>query len=167
MKLRHLLPVSAFGLLLAFPAKAVCPVCTIAVGAGLGLSRWLGVDDTVSGTWVGALLVSISIWTKDWLAKKKIVFPGATLVFFLVYVALTFVPLWLGKIIGHPYNTLWGADKLILGSAFGCVIFYASAKLYEFLKKKNGGHAHFKLEKVVLPVSAIAVLSVIFYFITR
>jgi len=37
----------------------MCPVCTIAVTAGVGLSRWLGVDDLISGLWVGGLLVSL------------------------------------------------------------------------------------------------------------
>ena len=31
------------GFLWANAAKAVCPICVVAVGAGLGLSRWLGV----------------------------------------------------------------------------------------------------------------------------
>jgi len=32
---------------------AVCPVCTVAAGAGVGLSRWLGIDDIIIGLWVG------------------------------------------------------------------------------------------------------------------
>ena len=39
-------------------ALALCPVCAIAVGAGIGVSRWLGVDDTITGVWVGGLIVS-------------------------------------------------------------------------------------------------------------
>src|SRR3972149_11759116 len=53
-------------------AHAVCPVCTIAVGAGLGISRWLGIDDAVSGVWVGGIILSSSFWLLDWLVKKKI-----------------------------------------------------------------------------------------------
>ena len=43
----------------ASAVKAICPLCVVAVGAGLGLSRWLGVDDVVSSIWIGALLVSM------------------------------------------------------------------------------------------------------------
>jgi hypothetical protein len=34
----------------------VCPVCTIAVAGGVGLCRYLGIDDLISGSWIGALL---------------------------------------------------------------------------------------------------------------
>jgi len=59
------------GIIQALPAKAVCPVCTVAVGAGLGFSRYLGIDDTISGIWIGGLMVSISFWTIDWMKTKK------------------------------------------------------------------------------------------------
>ena len=39
--------------LVALPAQAVCPVCIVAVGAGLGLSEYLGIDDTIAGVWIG------------------------------------------------------------------------------------------------------------------
>jgi hypothetical protein len=37
----------------------VCPVCTIAVAGGVGLCRYLGIDDLISGAWIGALLFSL------------------------------------------------------------------------------------------------------------
>jgi hypothetical protein len=43
------------GLFFAETASAICPLCTIAVGAGVGLSRWIGVDDAVTGLWIGGL----------------------------------------------------------------------------------------------------------------
>ena len=62
-----------FGLILAFNAnaQAVCPICVVAIGAGLGLSRWLGVDDLVSSVWIGAFLLTLVIWTIHWLKKKN------------------------------------------------------------------------------------------------
>jgi hypothetical protein len=67
----------------------------------------------------------------------------------------------------NPFNVLWGVDKLLLGIILGTIGFFAGAIWYEYLKKKNGGHAHFPFEKVVLPVAPLIVLSVIFYFITK
>lgn len=29
--------------------KATCPVCTVAIASGLGLCRYIGIDDVVSG----------------------------------------------------------------------------------------------------------------------
>src|SRR3989344_8410054 len=51
---------------------AVCPVCTVAVGAGLGLSRALGIDDAVTSVWIGGLILSMSYWAIDWLGKKNL-----------------------------------------------------------------------------------------------
>ncbi|HOM68532.1 MAG TPA: hypothetical protein PLA57_01965, partial [Candidatus Paceibacterota bacterium] len=72
-------------LILIDNAIAVCPVCTLAVGAGLGLSRWLKIDDLVSGLWVGALIVSLTFWTDDFLKKKKINFQFSHLIILVIY----------------------------------------------------------------------------------
>lgn len=153
---------------LIFPtsAHAVCPVCTIGVVAGLGLSRWLGVDDTVSGIWIGGLLVSLTGWTVSWLKGRKINFKGMAAITAAVYYTSVVIPLYWNELIGHPLNKLWGIDKLILGIAFGTIIFIIAVLAYEIMKKKNSGHAHFKFEKVIIPVFSLIVLSVIFYLIT-
>jgi len=80
--------------LISGKALAVCPVCTITVGAGIGLSRWLGIDDTITGLWIGGLIVSLTIWTIDWLHKKEINFKSMTLLITLGYYALTVLPLY-------------------------------------------------------------------------
>ncbi len=151
----------------AFQAKAVCPVCTVAVGAGVGFSRWLGIDDTVSGLWIGGLTVSMIIWTINWLKKKNINFKWRAGLIFAGYYLLIVVPLYFTGIIGHPFNRLWGIDKIILGVAFGSVFFYLGDILYDYLKKKNGGHAHFPFEKVVMPIAPLILLSALFYFLTK
>ena len=38
------------------------------------------------------------------------------------------------------------------------------SKFYQWMKAKNGGHAHFPFEKVVLPVLALALLSIYFNY---
>src|SRR5512137_837679 len=60
-----------FNLLFAPAVHAVCPVCTIAVGAGLGISRALGIDDAVTSIWIGGLILSMSFWAIDWMEKKE------------------------------------------------------------------------------------------------
>src|SRR3990172_4136169 len=70
-----LVPVLILKLITAPSALAVCPVCTVAVGAGLGISRALGIDDTVTSVWIGGLILSMSFWLIDWLKKKKTEFP--------------------------------------------------------------------------------------------
>ena len=148
-------------------ARAVCPVCTVAVGAGVGLLQYWGVDDTVAGVWVGALTVSVILWTNNWLEKKNIRFRWRDAIVALTYVVFVVLPLYWSGLMGHPFNKLWGMDKLLLGIVVGAATFYGAARWYTYLKKKNGGHSYFPFQKVVMPVVAVAVASLVFYIITR
>jgi len=171
-KLPLLFFASILGLLLftfSFPliTHAICPVCTVAALAGVGLSRWLGVDDTITGLWIGALIVSSALWTVNWLATKNIKFFGIKAVSLIFYYAAVFIPFWEKGIVGHPKNMLWGIDKLVLGTAVGSIFFYLSVYVYEEIKKNNGGHAKFPYQKIVIPISTLAILSLVFYFIVK
>lgn len=152
---------------LAFSAQAVCPVCTVAVGAGVGLSRWLGIDDTITGLWIGGLTLSMIVWTLNWFKKKEINFPGKNLLTIIGYVLLIYISLVWTDLINHPDNTLWGFDKLLLGAAVGSVFFIAANATYNLLKEKNNGHAYFPYQKVAMPVGTLLILSFAFYFITK
>ncbi|MEI8060788.1 MAG: hypothetical protein WCG99_00635 [Candidatus Berkelbacteria bacterium] len=145
----------------------MCQICTVAIIGGLGFSRWLHVDDTVSGVWIGALLVTIIYYSISWLAKYKIKFWGRDFVVSLAYYALVFIPLYTGKIIGHPLNQIWGIDKFVVGAFSGSIFFIAATILYSWLKKKNGNHAHFPMEKVVIPIISLIIVSAGFYFLTK
>jgi hypothetical protein len=151
----------------ASSAKAVCPVCTAAVLGGVGLSRYLGVDDLIIGLWIGALTVSMIMWTINYLDRKKIKFYGRKILIFLSYYALIVWPLYYYNFVGHPINRLFGIDKLILGIIIGSIIFYLGAWYYQVLKSGNGGKAHFPFEKIVIPVGPLIVLSLALYFIVK
>jgi len=153
--------------LITHKAEAFCPVCAVATAGGVGFARWLGIDDTVTGLWIGALLVSLTFWTANWLKKKKVNFLGLTLSCGLFYLLITVVPLYFMGVMGHPWNQILGIDKLAAGMIIGGIFFYAAEKFYLFLKKKNNNRAHFPFEKVVLPVVTLLILSGIFYFLTK
>ena len=148
-------------------ASAFCPICTIAAGMGVGLSRWLGIDDTITGTWLGGLLLAASFWTIDWLNKKNIHFLFRKILVFVLYYGLVVIPLYWIDVIGHPFNKLFGIDKLVVGVVIGSIVFWAAHVFYQFLKKKNGGHAHFPFERIVIPVASLIIISGIFYFLTK
>lgn len=155
--------------LFSFPqnTNAFCPVCTVAVGAGVGLSRWLGIDDTVIGLWIGALTVSLIMWTINWLNQKKIKFIGRKIIVTVVYYLLIVVPLFYTGIMGHPLNKLWGIDRLLIGIIIGSIAFLASVLIYDMLKKRNNGRSYFRSQKIVMPVGTLIVLSLIFYILTK
>ncbi len=171
MRPRNIL-IAAAAAALALPAQkalAICPVCTVAVGTGIGLSRWMGIDDSITGLWLGAFLLSISLWTIDWLDQKNIRFFLKKTLTILVYYAIAIIPLYYTKIVANPlaFACSCAGDKLLLGIIEGTAAFFFGVKLYEFLKQRNDGRAHFPYEKVAIPVGTMIVFTVIFYLITK
>lgn len=149
-------------------AYAVCPVCTIAVGAGLGLSRYLGIDDIISGLWVGGLILSSSLWMANWLHQRglKIKIPVLNVTTAAVFYLITLVPLYFSGIIGHPYNTIYGLDKLLFGTIIGSIVFLLGIRL-DKMARKSYGRQFFVYQKVVFPVSALVILSLVFYLAVK
>ena len=160
-----LLSIIGINLLFTKQALAVCPICTIAVGAGVGFSRYLGIDDSVTGLWVGGLTVSMITWTISWFDKKNIRFKGRATATTLGYYFLIVVPLYFMGILGNLCAC--GVDKLLIGIIVGSFSFWFGATWYFQLKEKNGGHAYFPFQKVVMPISPLIIMSFIFYFLTK
>ncbi len=163
------LSLNTFYLILTTPVHAVCPVCTVAVGAGLGLARYLGVDDTVSGVWVGGLILSSSFWLSSWAQKRKLL-PSLNSYLSLLSVVFMFLivllPLWFSKIIGHPFNTIYGVDKLVFGTIVGSLVFLLGMNLDKQVRKA-AGHQFFLYQKVVFPVAALALGSLAMYLLSK
>lgn len=142
-------------------ALAVCPVCTVAVGAGLGLSRYLGIDDMISGIWVGGLIISLTIWTAEWLQKKNRKISNFLILIF--YILITYPPLSWAGIIGHPFNTVFGIDKLIFGSIIGALTFLLAIWADKKVRKIKGRQL-FNYQRVVFPILSLTVFSLVLYF---
>lgn len=151
----------------SFSAQAFCPVCVVAVGAGLELSHYLGIDDVITGLWIGALLISLSTLTITWLEKKRQYFAWKKSTIFFAFYFLTIFPLYWAKLMGQPFHTFWGIDKLLLGIIFGSIIFYLGEFWHLKLKKKNDDKVHFPFQKVAVPIGLLLVSSFIFYFLTK
>ena len=147
-------------------AMAVCPVCTVAVGAGLEGMRLLGVDDVITGIWAGGLTLSLFFWTAGWLKKHNVksVFWQIIVPFVFYYGLLALVYALPGVEFGAA--TLWGIDKFLLGIIVGTIAFYMGARWYIKIKRDNGGHAKFAFQKVVVPLSLLIIESVVCWLIT-
>jgi len=144
---------------------AVCPVCTVAVAAGVGLSRYLGIDDTISGLWIGGLLMSASLWLSNWLKKKTWKIPFKTAFSLFLTYGISLIPLYYSEIIGHPDNKVWGVDRLFLGISIGTLLFISSILLDKLLRSKNQGKVFVPYQKVIIPVSLLIGSSLVFFFL--
>ena len=149
----------------AKPAMAMCPVCTVAVGAGLGFSRYLGIDDTITGVWIGGLFASSTMWLIGWLEKKNIKIWWSKLLAYLGMYGLLALSFYFLDVVGHPTNQLWGIDKVVLGTVLGSLIFVGFAKLHLYLKKRNGDKVFFPFQKVIFTYGSLVLLTVVFYLL--
>lgn len=154
--------------LIAVPrAFAMCPVCTLTVGAGLGLARYLKVDDLVTGLWIGGFIVSSTGWLINVLNRRDIRFPGRILLITIISYALFLIPFSTAGLIGHPFNTIWGMDRLLTGIVTGSIAFFAAALWYQSLKRRNGGHTYFPFQHIVMEAGSLVVMSIVFFFIGK
>jgi hypothetical protein len=150
----------------------MCPVCTVTVIAGLGISRLLGIDDVIASLWIGAFILSFSFVTIDWIKKQKwyLHFNGSTVkqftsstVFILMYL-FVLIPFKLNHTIGITRNTLWGIDKIILGIFLGSIVFLIGVWADKF-QRKRFKKIFFPYQKVVFPVAILVITSLVFYFV--
>lgn len=141
-------------------ANPACAVCTVAIGASLEIARRMGVPDSVVGLWAGALLTLLGYWTIKFFDKKGWFFWGRNALLIAISVAMIGF-IYLGEV---PYTPVWFCgilyiDPVLFGALLGMVLFILVEKLYDWMKKKNGGRAHFPFEKVVLPVVVLGLVS--------
>jgi len=137
----------------------MCPVCTVGVVAGLGLSRWLKIDDAISGLWIGALILALAIWFWRWLYQKKAQKPFSALLLLVVaFWFLTFLPLNYAGIL-EDCRPLWGMNRLILSSIIGVLVALLGIFLDKDIRAGKKGKAAFPYQKVVLPLTLLLLAS--------
>ena len=151
-------------------ASAVCPVCTIAIGAGLEGMRMIGVKDVITGIWAGGLTLSLIGWTANYMrahgVRNKLWYGLNAVVYVALLAGVYFFPR------GNPMvqwweNCMWGMDQFFLGSIVGAVVFVLMELWYARIKRNHGGHAQFPFQKVVMPFVGLLVATFIFWVIIR
>lgn len=85
----------------------------------------------------------------------------------LLMYLLVFVPLFFTHTIGIARNTLWGVDKIVLGTAVGSIMFLLGMLIDKMIRKGRDGKQLFPFQKVVFPVLSLIISSLVFYFVTK
>ena len=167
--MKKLIPLLTLLSFLIFPgqAHAVCPVCTVAVAAGLGISRWIGIDDSVTGIWIGGLILSSGLWLADRIGKKGWKIPHKKIMSVVLFYLFVIPPLYWAKMVGLASNTLWGVDKVILGTVVGSILFIVGVGLDKWLRTTNEGKVYIYYQKVIAPIFLLTLGSFILYLITN
>lgn len=140
-------------------ANPACAVCTVAMGAFLGIARKLGVADNTAGVWIGALILMTYYFVIKFVEAKKWTFKFYKPFWGLM--TLLIVPV-MYKFVPYMANTFFGVDAFLVSMLAGAFTFWLSQVVYQKLKEKNGGHAHFPFEKVVFAIVSLLIVSYIF-----
>ncbi len=146
-------------------ANPACAVCTVAVGASLEIARRMGVDDGVVGVWSGGFLLLLGYWTLKWMDKKGWNFPGRDFTILAASVAMIGF-IYISHLVYTPKAILFlWIDPFLFATICGALVLHYSSAFYQWMKRKNGGHAHFPFEKVAVPVAALALTSWLFSYL--
>jgi hypothetical protein len=143
----------------------VCPVCTVAVAAGVGVLREFGVNDVITGIWFGALIISSIAWMIDWLNRKNIHFIFKPQLVIVVFIAIFIWPLYNWGIMGAPGNLIFGMDRILFGTIIGGTLFILAMLSNNYLKKINEDKVLINYQKILIPLAYLIIASIIMHLL--
>ena len=151
--------------------RAHCPLCTGAAIGGVALARVFGVDDSISGLFMGAMVASTALWFSK-LAKKKINFKFQDAAFIVASFFLTVIPFYAAGLITNvdmvksmPEHHamlglgVFGIDKLLTGILFGTLGIWFALWLSDAIKENRNNKSLWPFQGVSFVVIACAALS--------
>lgn len=159
---------SGFSLRFAPPTLAHCPLCVAGAAVGISLTRWVGVDDSITGVWVAALLGAMSFWIYSFLLKKDLAVIKKYKAFVkpLIYIVVFSSTLWsfykFQLVI--RMSQIFGLDKLTFGIVSGGILFYL-VDIADNLFIKNTGKVLFPYQRVIVSLGSMVILSLVIYIL--
>src|SRR3989304_774758 len=164
MKKLIVLPLGLIAFLVNAPvALAHCPLCVAGAGAGLTLSRLLGIDDSITGVWLAAFLGAVSFWTETALIKDKEL---KLTLRPLIYIGIFLATIWsfykFNLIVKH--GDIFGMDKLTFGMLVGGVGFYLVDIVDDLIIKKKG-KVFFPYQRIIVSLGTMLLLSLGIYIL--
>ena len=156
-----------FSLVLLTPAFAHCPLCTAATGAAVLVTRSYGIDDLAVGTFMGGFVLSTSLWSDRILKKRNkgsqyIPLQGLILTLFgLLFTLITFY--W-ANLMGPLLPTLYGLNKLFLGTLVGTAVAFSGFELHKLIRN-NMQRSIIPFQGIVLTLLSLIVVNIGFYLV--
>ena len=159
-----------FYYLLPHEASAHCPLCVAGAGAGLTLSRILGIDDSITGIWLGAFIGALAFWFQKAISLKYKI-PQKRSINTLIYIMFQSLTIWsfykFDLIAKH--GDIFGYDKLTFGIIVGAITFYLADLLNQLVRVKTK-KILFPYQSIIVSIgsiafSSLAVFILINYFI--
>lgn len=153
--------------------SAMCPLCVAGAAVGLSLARYYGLDDTVTGLWLGALVVSTALWItiliRNMMRKRKIRFiPFQDVIVFIGIAAATIVPFYSAGFFNGMTgmtDTIFGINKLVIGVVIGSIITFFGPPLSNFIKRRR--KSVFPYQTILLTLGLLAAFSLLFWYLTK
>lgn len=145
-------------------AQACTTLCPVILGASLTLADYFGVKNEVVGVLGGALMAVVGYILIRIFDKHHWHFTGRN--FLLMAIALGSIAfIYLGRLEYKPalHWKLLYIDSFLLAAICGATAHILGVHLYAWMKEKNGGHAHFPFEKVLVPLVLDAIVCYIFW----
>lgn len=134
----------------------MCPVCTVTVVAGLGISRFFGIDDFLTSIWIGGFVLSFSYVFYAWMIKK---WPKTQIKHGLI---ITIISMYLLAIL--PLIKTPTISRILYGILVGSIAFLIGVYA-DKLQRKKYSKIFFPFQKVAFPVSMLILATVISYFL--
>ncbi len=166
-------------LLILLPgAMAHCPLCTGAAIGGVEIARYFGVDDSISGLFLGAAIISSALWFNKWLKKKvnfrfqEGVIIGASFLLFAIpfYYAGLITDFEMVRSMPTHHSFSWlgplGIDKLLFGMILGTLIVWLTFTVSDYITQRKG-KVLWPFQSLSLMIGVSGILALILWFFTR
>ncbi len=166
-------------IILSSLTSAHCPLCTAAAGAGVGIARFYGVDDSIVGLLLGGFVASSGLWIHKWLKKKGKNYLMQPIVLVLASFLMLAIPLYTANVItdfemvkSMPDHHsmlgfgIYGIDKLLLGIITGTLLILGVFTLSDRIIEKRGKRL-LPFQGMVFMLISLAILSLIFWGLTK
>ncbi len=159
-------------------ALAHCPLCTGAAIGGVELARFFGVDDSISGLFLGAAIISSALWFNRWL-KKRVNFTAQEAIIVGVSFFMFTIPFYYAGLITNfemvrsmptHHSFAWlgplGIDKLLFGIILGTLLTWITFTISDYIKEKKG-KVLWPYQGLSLMVGVLGMLSLALWLFTR